>query len=335
MTDKYELSRRKALIGLGTIGAAGAAAGYGTSALFSDEEEFDNNIVEAGTLDMAVTGEIVAANDEYIQENTDITGNAITADGAVETGFEVRDFKPGDWFILCMTVDSVADNPFYVTLHGDTLEEREGANTEPESGVDADLSGPDPDDELDASDWETVTAADDDVRGELGDKLLATYWEQWDSSEGTRASLENLDNITNAASPSAYLDRRDTLTNGGDPNEDGVVQSDVEYTNLREFYFGDPSTTTSNDPLGNGFASGDGILVGGTSDPVKVGRTDNVGRRRLSDPDSDDESELVFYLCFELPEEVGNEIQGDAVRGNFRINAEQVRNNDDPRSGRS
>jgi predicted ribosomally synthesized peptide with SipW-like signal peptide len=54
MTDEYELSRRKTLAGLATIGAAGAGAGLGTSAYFSDEESFDGNEMVAGELDLKV-----------------------------------------------------------------------------------------------------------------------------------------------------------------------------------------------------------------------------------------------------------------------------------------
>jgi len=55
MVDKqFQLSRRKALAALGTIGAASAGAGLGTSAYFSDQETFENNSLTAGTLDMGV-----------------------------------------------------------------------------------------------------------------------------------------------------------------------------------------------------------------------------------------------------------------------------------------
>jgi Ca-activated chloride channel family protein len=60
MTDDnqlYELSRRKVLAGLGTVGAASAAAGLGTSALFSDTESFENNTLTAGSLDLKVDWE--------------------------------------------------------------------------------------------------------------------------------------------------------------------------------------------------------------------------------------------------------------------------------------
>jgi predicted ribosomally synthesized peptide with SipW-like signal peptide len=59
MTDgnKLELSRRKVLGGIGTIGIASAGAGLGTSAYFSDEETFKNNTLTAGSLDLKVDWE--------------------------------------------------------------------------------------------------------------------------------------------------------------------------------------------------------------------------------------------------------------------------------------
>jgi predicted ribosomally synthesized peptide with SipW-like signal peptide len=61
MTDDdpaaFELSRRKTLAALGTIGVASAGAGLGTSAYFSDTETFENNRLTAGTLDMVVDWE--------------------------------------------------------------------------------------------------------------------------------------------------------------------------------------------------------------------------------------------------------------------------------------
>lgn len=338
--DTFKLTRRKALGGLTTIGVAGAGAGLGTSALFSDTEEFADNQITAGTMDMRVTGEIVAAN-QYWENQEGFLGNPITADGEIEVGFQLEDFKPGDWFITCFTVDSVGDNPFYLTIHGDADEyrEREGASTDPEMDADDDTTD---------NDWESVTA----TNAELGDKLLISYWEHWSGtapSQGTqsgdKSNLSRMDSISNTESNTYPAPTTDTSTGGAgyqDPGEDGVVTSGtLGYTDAREFYFGldqDPNNPgTSNDPLGNGIASGDGILVGGTGDPVEVGSTDptEIDRPRMADPDEDGEAELVFYLLFELPEEVGNEVQGDGVMGNLRFSAEQVRNNDDPRSGRT
>jgi predicted ribosomally synthesized peptide with SipW-like signal peptide len=57
MSNDFELSRRKALAALGTIGVASAGAGLGTSAYFSDQETFENNRLVAGSLDLKVDWE--------------------------------------------------------------------------------------------------------------------------------------------------------------------------------------------------------------------------------------------------------------------------------------
>ncbi|WP_251344261.1 vWA domain-containing protein [Haloplanus halophilus] len=57
MSNEFELSRRKALAALGTIGVASAGAGLGTSAYFSDQETFQNNELTAGELDLKVDWE--------------------------------------------------------------------------------------------------------------------------------------------------------------------------------------------------------------------------------------------------------------------------------------
>lgn len=55
MTDrKIELTRRRFLGSLVTIGGAGAAAGMGTMAAFSDTEARSGNTVQAGTLDLTL-----------------------------------------------------------------------------------------------------------------------------------------------------------------------------------------------------------------------------------------------------------------------------------------
>jgi predicted ribosomally synthesized peptide with SipW-like signal peptide len=53
----YDLSRRRVLAGLGAVGLASAGAGLGTSAFFSDQEDFEGNELTAGTLDVLVDWE--------------------------------------------------------------------------------------------------------------------------------------------------------------------------------------------------------------------------------------------------------------------------------------
>jgi predicted ribosomally synthesized peptide with SipW-like signal peptide len=49
--NQFNVSRRKVLAGLGTIGIASAGAGLGTTAFFSDEESLDASL-EAGRIDL-------------------------------------------------------------------------------------------------------------------------------------------------------------------------------------------------------------------------------------------------------------------------------------------
>jgi len=55
--DNIELTRRKLLGSVGALGVAGATAGYGTSALFTDTEAFGDDSIVAGTLDLKVDWE--------------------------------------------------------------------------------------------------------------------------------------------------------------------------------------------------------------------------------------------------------------------------------------
>jgi Ca-activated chloride channel family protein len=52
--DTTQISRRKVLAGLGTIGVASAGAGFGSVAFLSDRERFADNYLEAGRLDLLV-----------------------------------------------------------------------------------------------------------------------------------------------------------------------------------------------------------------------------------------------------------------------------------------
>ena len=86
--QRFDLSRRKALAALGTIGVASAGAGLGTSAYFSDQETFENNQLTAGTLDMKV-----AATEYYSDWSSDEAGFAEMAADAGSTDIRL---PPGD-----------------------------------------------------------------------------------------------------------------------------------------------------------------------------------------------------------------------------------------------
>jgi predicted ribosomally synthesized peptide with SipW-like signal peptide len=54
---EFDLSRRKVLGAIGAVGVASAGAGLGTSALFSDQETFEDNRLVAGELDLKMDWE--------------------------------------------------------------------------------------------------------------------------------------------------------------------------------------------------------------------------------------------------------------------------------------
>jgi len=153
--NRYELSRRKALLGLGTIGVAGAGAGLGTTALFSDEESFVNNTITAGTTNLVAELGLVEIRSSAPDEvEAKLDPNPTVADGDVEMGVTVGDMKPGDCIVL-RTTARVEDNPMYVAVSAENVSQSGGATTEPE---------PTPDD------------------GEIGDNLDITFG--WDSDRG-------------------------------------------------------------------------------------------------------------------------------------------------------
>ncbi|WP_229126283.1 VWA domain-containing protein [Halapricum desulfuricans] len=69
--ENFELTRRRVLGSLGVVGLTGAAAGFGTSAYFSDSETFDGSTLTAGELDLKVDWE-EHYSDWSADENVDI-----------------------------------------------------------------------------------------------------------------------------------------------------------------------------------------------------------------------------------------------------------------------
>ena len=113
MSEKYELSRRKALAALGTIGVAGAGAGMGTSALFSDEETFDENTLTAGELDLFVDYWTSVDSSDASAAIDDGQANNDTIQGDVSAEYVLGDVKPGDggFLVFC---PKIVDNEAYL-----------------------------------------------------------------------------------------------------------------------------------------------------------------------------------------------------------------------------
>jgi len=240
MTDDnqqlYNISRRKLLGGLGAIGLASAGAGLGTAAFFSDTEEFAGNTLTAGTLDMVVSANVVAANDYWV-DNGGLGLSAVADSQDPVIGLQVDDIKPGDWGIVCFEVE-VSDNPGYVQVCTEEFAETGGANPEPEQ--------------------ETEGDADNDT--DLGEYLLTTVWQSYGgptdgSPGGTKTDLSVLDPVFNNNGNSLSVSY-------GEPDLDGVVDADQHHTTARE----------ANAILD--VATGGYIIKDNSGDPLVIGSDD-------------------------------------------------------------
>lgn len=133
-TAGLELPRRSVLTGLGTVGVGSAAAGLGTTALFTDTESFEDNSLTAGTLNLKLGGYVAAANNDRIQidGSTDDSPTTTTDGPAATAVYSLSDVKPGDLAVPCLRF-TIEGNPAYVQVNGSVISD-ENSVTEPESG---------------------------------------------------------------------------------------------------------------------------------------------------------------------------------------------------------
>jgi len=230
MTDKnLKLTRRKILGSVGAVGLAGAAAGYGTTAFFSDEETFASNSLTAGSLDLTVTGSVAGISDEWI-ESDEVTfeGWEATADGAVETGVQIGDMKPGDWLILCYDI-VVETNPACLSLTAANTATDENSVNEPEASAENALS-----DVLDNPNT-TVTdeIGDPDGEGELAQAIDVTVYGGYDENADLGDGEDERDALTNELLGGVSL--ADVWgTFGGDGGAIGADVSELSFCLLLE-----------------------------------------------------------------------------------------------------
>lgn len=104
------------LVSLLTIGLAGSMLGVGTFAYFSDVESSTNNLIQAGTIDLAVNGQ-----------------NPWNQAGVV-----IDDLKPCKVQYVEVTVKNVGGNPGTLYLHFADVITSGGEQTEPENQEPAD-----------------------------------------------------------------------------------------------------------------------------------------------------------------------------------------------------
>lgn len=132
---KFSISRRKALAGLGGIGAATALGGFGTWAQFTDEES-ETVTFTAGGIDGTVMGrasyngqDVSTFDDEF--ETQEVENVGYQESGALGLGISFDDVKPGDFGCFAFKI-TVENNPAWVAACLGVDNDIDGRAFEPE-----------------------------------------------------------------------------------------------------------------------------------------------------------------------------------------------------------
>jgi hypothetical protein len=150
--DARPLSRRRLLLGLGSIAGAGTTAGLGTTALVTDEEEFSNGRLTTGSLDLTVGWEAryhgatdadarpgPAAQSRHGPDCGTRAGAAAPSSAAPRPPVALDDVKPGDSGEIAFDV-TLCGNPGYVWMDARLDGTAENGLTDPERTAPAEYS---------------------------------------------------------------------------------------------------------------------------------------------------------------------------------------------------
>ena len=339
MTDeRFDISRRKALAALGTIGVASAGAGLGTSAYFSDQETFENNQLVAGTLDMGVGYTAHYSdwmpNDQGTSEGDGVDVNMYDGD-AGETG-DAGDLTSGytglpsndAWLIEVDDPDQFLDNT-QTGVYPD----------EDEDGVQ---------DQISCEDGEATTQADDAPKPviELDDVKPGDFGEvTFDFILCDNPGYVWLNGTLQSASengvtePEADDPDEDQIEGDGDPDlKDGADQEEGKTVELLDVVQAavwvddgdnyqdaddttDPTIGSLRDILGMISGADNGTALNSGMNAEQYGGTGDQG---CFSPDT--EHSIVF--AWWVPVDHGNEIQSDSAEFTLGLYTEQCRHND-------
>jgi len=328
--DRIELTRRKILASATAVGAAGAVTGFGTSALFSDQETFTNNQLIAGELDMVVGFEEHYSNwsddeDEGLDGAVTIDPNGTTGEAAV--GLPTQEPINGSPLIALQNAsdaEQFLDNTIGESPDsGDTAMDRGPAGFDAAT-VEADTTPCDSD--LLASDLERPTIQLTDVKpGDFGEVTFSFalcdnpgfVWligRQISASENGKNEPER--NDPNEGAGVELLDAVQTAIWIDDGNNyQNANESPVFTGTLREALDAlDPGTA-----FGNTGQAQEGLLL-----PGDILAKQGGGQGTNCFAASETHSVAVAWW---VPRTVGNEIQSDSVTFDLGFYTEQCRNN--------
>ena len=310
MDDQFDISRRKALAALGTIGVASAGAGLGTSAYFSDQETFDNNSLVAGTLDVGVAYSAHYSNWSD-DEDDDLAGSIRMPDGQVGGS---GDLESGE-------VGLPANDAWLIAVESEGDAEQFLSNTQYDSYNDGGLE-PCPLDETDQADGigRPVIDLDDVKPGDFGEVTF-------DFILCDNPGFVWLDGTLRAAAENGL-----TEPEADDPDEEegvvellDVVQAAVWIDDGNNYQNGTESPLavgSIRDVLG---MLGEGSL--GTALNGDIPAEEGGGAAGARNCFSGGTQHSVVFAWW-VPVDHGNEIQSDSATFDLGLYAEQCRHND-------
>lgn len=320
--DGYRLSRRKALAGIGTIGAAAGIGGLGTFASFTDTEDAQFTFT-AGGIDGHLTAHMAYNGDDLASSLSPQPG------GTPGVQISLDDVKPGDYGSICFDLE-VENNPAWVASCIGIDEDIDHRTYEPEVAADPDV---------DASD---IGAADlnNDPDGELAESTLvipfyrescpSNFWDPDGLVEGEPPQGDPVDVTYSAlttvgalATNADFWDSREGTADSGQLQPmtlRAAAEADLALDTI-EWNNPDPGVSRSGAPSGSSVDQGcvflDGAPTGTNNDdreaqPLQPGTT------------------LHFGYDWHIPFGVGNEAQGDRVVFNLGFTFAQLRHTEAP-----
>jgi len=348
MDERFDISRRKALAALGTIGVASAGAGLGTSAYFSDQETFENNSLVAGTLDMGV-GYTAHYSDWSDDEDDGLAGDVHMYDGGPnEVGDETElENQVGSdavglpaneaWLIA---VESASDAELFLdnTRTGAYPELEEGQPSSAQSPIECAAEGPGAATQADDAP-KPVIELDDVKPGDFGEVtfdfiLCDNPGYVWLNGE-VQSSSEN-----GVTEPEADDPDEDQVEGDGnpalkDPDGDEDGEKTVELLDVVQ-------AAVWIDDDGNNYQSGDEspFEIGSLREILGIVSEDSNGTPLNSPMNAefgggtgsqgcfDAETEYSLAFAWWVPVDHGNEIQSDSATFDLGLYTEQCRHND-------
>jgi predicted ribosomally synthesized peptide with SipW-like signal peptide len=331
MTDehrRYRLSRRKVLAGLGTVGAASAAAGLGTTAYLSDTETFADNSLQAGAMDARLDWQQVYDGPnglEYVNAYPDRYKNDPNDPDQLATNSPPIEEPDGIQDPIRSRDDCATD---FGASSFDDLSESERLQAEQEyreqfaNSPNLVVDGP------------LIEIAD----VKPGDRGAVNYslhlFDEpgyvWLQGEPTRVAENGLTE-PEASAPGETGSATESMTTNQAATLDDLLTSNIELLDAvqtRLWYDLDNDETMDGNEQ-EIFAGTLRELFEHVRDGISLDGDPSTQERDCF-PQDQPGDEQVRYVGFEwwIPTSVGNEIQTDSVRFDLRFAAVQCRNND-------